>query len=89
MEMVMDNLTRYAASVATKERSRKQILRKKKLGARAALVRSLRCVICHAPTKIDIEKTDNGGDAGPPCRTPNVNSMTSSGVSLNAVVRDS
>ena len=44
------------ASVATKERSRKQIL-KKKLGARAALVRSLRCVICHAPTKIDIEKT--------------------------------
>ena len=28
-----------------------------KLGARAALVRSLRCVICHAPTKIDIEKT--------------------------------
>ena len=57
MEMVMDNLTRYAASVATKERSRKQILRKKKLGARAALVRSLRCVICHAPTKIDIEKT--------------------------------
>ena len=39
MEMVMDNLTRYAASVATKERSRKQILRKKKLGARAALVR--------------------------------------------------